>query len=133
MGTVQALKAGFAFCHTHAVGLACRTLEATACCAANCIRILTLCAAHLVDTDPGDTIPLASVGKEALEKTIEFMEKMAEFKTAGTSEEDKTQWIDEYKKKMEPQDQLPLLFQTMTVRTRLASALALARPFTSPP
>jgi len=66
------------------------------------------------DTDPGDTIPLASVGKEALDKTIEFMDKMAEFKTAGTSEEDKTQWIDEYKKKMEPQDQLPLLFQTMT-------------------
>eukprot|EP01048_Picozoa_sp_COSAG05_P002703 COSAG05_NODE_116_length_17986_cov_348.987534_2_plen_84_part_00 len=28
------------------------------------------------DTDPGDTIPLASVGKEALEKTVEYMEQV---------------------------------------------------------
>eukprot|EP01052_Picozoa_sp_SAG31_P058623 SAG31_NODE_18017_length_649_cov_1.598182_2_plen_87_part_00 len=69
------------------------------------------------DTDPGDVIPLASVGKDALEKTVEYMEKMAEFKKAGTSDEDKTRWVDEYKKAMEPQEQLPLLFQTMTVRT----------------
>ena len=31
-------------------------------------------------------------------------------------QEDKQRWIDDYKKAMEPQDQLPLLFQTMTVR-----------------
>ena len=30
------------------------------------------------DTDPGDTIPLASVGKEALEKTVEYMEQVCE-------------------------------------------------------
>eukprot|EP01047_Picozoa_sp_COSAG01_P127579 COSAG01_NODE_56847_length_316_cov_0.479263_1_plen_74_part_01 len=42
---------------------------------------------------------------------------MAKFKADSTSEEDKQQWIDEYKKAMEPQDQLPLLFQTMTVRS----------------
>jgi hypothetical protein len=68
------------------------------------------------DTDPGDTIPLASVGKDALDKTVEYMEQMAKFKADGTSEEDKQAWIDTYKKAMEPQDQLPLLFQTMTVR-----------------
>ena len=66
------------------------------------------------DTDPGDIIPLASVGKDALDKTVEYMQKMAEFKQAGTSDEDKQRWIDDYKKAMEPQDQLPLLFQTMT-------------------
>ena len=66
------------------------------------------------DTDPGDTIPLASVGNEALAKTVEYMEKMAEFKADGTSDEDKLAWVGEYKKAMEPQDQLPLLFQTMT-------------------
>lgn len=27
------------------------------------------------DTDPGDTIPLASVPKEALDKAVEYMEK----------------------------------------------------------
>ena len=41
---------------------------------------------------------------------------MAEFKADGTSDEDKLAWVGEYKKAMEPQDQLPLLFQTMTVR-----------------
>ena len=67
------------------------------------------------DTDPGDTIPLASVPKEALDKVVEYMEKMAAFKTDGTSDEDKQAWIDgTYKKTMEAQDQLPLLFQTMT-------------------
>lgn len=66
------------------------------------------------DTDPGDTIPLASVGKDALDKTVEYMEQMAKFKADGTSEEDKQAWIDTYKKALEPQDQLPLLFQTMT-------------------
>ena len=64
-------------------------------------------------TDSGDTIPLASVPKEALDKVVDYMEKMAQFKD-GTSDEDKQQWINEYKKTMEPQDQLPLLFQTMT-------------------
>ena len=77
------------------------------------------------DTDPGDTIPLASVGNEALQKTVEYMEKMAEFKADGTSDEDKLAWVGEYKKAMEPQDQLPLLFQTMTVRTICGSR----RPF----
>ena len=32
----------------------------------------------------------------------------------GTSDEDKQQWVSEYKKSMEAQEQLPLLFQTMT-------------------
>lgn len=62
------------------------------------------------DTDPGDTIPLAEVGKEALDKVVEYMEKMAD----GTSDEDKQQWVNEYKQTMEAQDQLPLLFKTMT-------------------
>ena len=66
------------------------------------------------DTDPGDTIPLASVPKEALDKVVEYMEKMAAFKTDGTSDEDKKEWTDGYKKTMEAQDKLPLLFQTMT-------------------
>ena len=57
---------------------------------------------------------MASVGKDALSKTVEYMEKMAEFKQNATSDEDKQRWIDDYKKAMEPQDQLPLLFQTMT-------------------
>merc|ERR1719174_2668030 len=39
---------------------------------------------------------------------------MAEFKADGTSDEDKQAWVGEYKKTMEAQDQLPLLFQTMT-------------------
>ena len=67
------------------------------------------------DTDPGNTIPLASVPKEALDKVVEYMEKMAEFKDERTSDEDKQEWIDgTYKKSMEAQDKLPLLFQTMT-------------------
>ena len=74
---------------------------------------------RFADTDPGDTIPLASVGKEALDKTVEYMEKMAAFKADGTSDEDKLAWVSEYKKTMEAQDQLPLLFQTMTVRHKL--------------
>lgn len=65
------------------------------------------------DTDPGDTIPLAEVPKEALDKVVDYMEKMAQFKD-GTSDEDKQKWINEYKQTMEAQDQLPLLFQTMT-------------------
>ena len=66
------------------------------------------------DAEPGKTIPLASVPKEALDKVVEYMEKMAAFKADGTTDEDKQQWISEYKKNMEAQDQLPLLFQTMT-------------------
>ena len=66
------------------------------------------------DTDPGDTIPLASVSKDALDKAVEWMEKMATFKADGTSDEDKLTWISGYKKTMEAQDQLPLLFATMT-------------------
>ena len=66
------------------------------------------------DADPSDTIPLASVSKEALDKTVEWMEKMAAFKAEGTSDEDKLMWINEYKKTMEAKDKLPLLFQTMT-------------------
>jgi len=42
------------------------------------------------------------------------MEKMAAFKADGTSDEDKQQWVTEYKQTMGNQDQLPLLFQTMT-------------------
>jgi len=77
------------------------------------------------DVDPGDTIPLASVTKEALDKVVEYMEKMAAFKKDGTSDEVKLAWKAEYKKTMEAQDQLPLLFQTMeaanfmTVKTLL--------------
>ena len=64
--------------------------------------------------DPGVTIPLPGVGKDALEKTVEYMEQMAKFKAEGTSEEDKKAWIDNtYKKAMEPKDQLPLLLQTI--------------------
>ena len=66
------------------------------------------------DTDPGDAIPLASVSPGALNKAIEYMEKMAAFKAEGTSDEDKNAWIGDYKKTMKAQDQLPLLFQTMT-------------------
>ena len=66
------------------------------------------------DTDPGDTIPLASVPKEALNKVVEYMEKIAQFKDDGTSDEDKQQWVSEYKQTMEAQEKLPLLFQTMT-------------------
>jgi S-phase kinase-associated protein 1 len=66
------------------------------------------------DTDPGDTVPLASVGKDALDKAVEYMEKMAAFKADGTSDEDKLAWTNEYKRPMGAQDQLPLLFQTMT-------------------
>ena len=66
------------------------------------------------DAEPDATIPLASVPKEALDKVVEYMEKMAAFKADGTTDEDKQQWISEYKKNMEAQDQLPLLFQTMT-------------------
>ena len=68
----------------------------------------------VVDTDPGDTIPLASVPKEALDKVVKYMEKMAAFKAEDASEEDKQTWTNDYKKSMEAQDQLPLLFQTMT-------------------
>ena len=66
------------------------------------------------DAEPDATIPLASVPKEALDKVVEYMEKMAAFKADGTTDEDKQQWISGYKKTMEAQDQLPLLFQTMT-------------------
>ena len=65
------------------------------------------------DTDSGDTIPLANVGKDALDKVVEYMEQMAAFKADGTSEEDKQAWIDSYKKAFEPQEQLPLLVRTM--------------------
>ena len=68
----------------------------------------------VVDTDPGDTIPLASVPKEALDKVVEYMEKMAAFETHGTSDEDKQQWVSEYKTTMESQEKLPFLFETMT-------------------
>tara|TARA_B110000971_G_scaffold170191_1_gene174874 strand:+ start:510 stop:1055 length:546 start_codon:yes stop_codon:yes gene_type:complete len=67
----------------------------------------------VIDTDPGDPIPLASVGKEELDKVVEWMEKMAAFKADGTSDEDKQTWINEYKVSMAAQDQLPLLFKTM--------------------
>lgn len=66
------------------------------------------------ETGSEDTIPLATVPKEALDKVVEYMEKMAAFKADETSDEDKQQWINEYKQTMEAQDQLPLLFQTMT-------------------
>jgi S-phase kinase-associated protein 1 len=66
------------------------------------------------DTDPGDTIPLAAVPKEALDKVVEYMEKMAAFKAENASDEMKQTWTNDYKKSMEAQDQLPLLFQTMT-------------------
>jgi hypothetical protein len=65
------------------------------------------------DTDPSDTIPLAGVDKETLDKVVEWMEKMAAFKVDDTSGVDKAVWISDYKKTMEAQDQLPLLFQTM--------------------
>ena len=66
------------------------------------------------DTDPETIIPLTAVPPEALDKVLEYMEQMAAFKAGGASDEDKQQWVSEYKKTMEAQDQLPLLFQTMT-------------------
>ena len=66
------------------------------------------------DTDPGDTIPLASVGKDELDKVVEWMAKMAAFKADGTSDEEQEDWKNEYKESMAAQDQLPLLFKTMT-------------------
>jgi S-phase kinase-associated protein 1 len=66
------------------------------------------------DTDPGDTVPLHAVPKEALDKVVEYMEKMAAFKAENASDEMKQTWTNDYKKSMEAQDQLPLLFQTMT-------------------
>ena len=62
------------------------------------------------DVDPGDTIPLASVPKEALDKVVEYMEKMAAFKKDSTSDVDKQAWVNKYKEYMEAQDKL---FQTM--------------------
>ena len=67
----------------------------------------------IVDTDPGDTIPLASVGPEALDKVGEWMKKMATLKGDDTTDEDKQTWINEYKETMTAQEQLPLLFSTM--------------------
>lgn len=66
------------------------------------------------DTEPEQTIPLASVTKEALDKAVKYMEKMAEFKDEAASDEDKQRWVNDYKKSMETQEKLPLLFQTMT-------------------
>jgi S-phase kinase-associated protein 1 len=66
------------------------------------------------DTNPGDTIPLAAVPIEALNKVVDYMEKMAAFKADGTSDKEVQQWVSDYKKTMEAQDKLPLLFQTMT-------------------
>ena len=43
-----------------------------------------------------------------------WMEEIAKMKKEGKSEEDKQAWIASYKKTMETQDDLPLLFQTMT-------------------
>ena len=65
------------------------------------------------DTDPGDVIPLPSVPKEVLDEVVEYMEKMAAFKDTGTPDNDKQQWVSEYKNTMEEKG-LPLLFQTMT-------------------
>ena len=72
------------------------------------------------DTDPGDTIPLASVGTEELAKVVEWMEKMAAFKDDGTSDEDQEAWKNEYKESMAAQDQLPLLFQVMNAANFMA-------------
>lgn len=82
------------------------------------------------DTDPGDTIPLASVTPEALEKVMEWMYKIAgvpdsaagdpvAWKAEGgvpvpPSDEAKSAWIVEYKRSLESQEQLQLLFATMT-------------------
>jgi hypothetical protein len=44
---------------------------------------------EMKDTDSGDTIPLTNVPKEALDKVVEYMEKMAQFKKDGASDEDK--------------------------------------------
>jgi hypothetical protein len=66
------------------------------------------------DIGPGGTIPLTTFPKEALDKVLEYMEQMAQFKADGASDEEVQQWVSEYKKTMEAQDQLPLLFQTMT-------------------
>ncbi|MBT7896354.1 MAG: SKP1 family protein [Flavobacteriales bacterium] len=64
------------------------------------------------DTDPGDTIPLASANKGGLNKVVEWMEQMAKFKADSASDEGQT-WINDYKATMASQDQLPLLISTM--------------------
>merc|ERR1712166_1250121 len=51
---------------------------------------------------------------EALEKTVVWMEEIAKMKKEGKSDEDKASWVEGYKKTMEKQEDLPLLFQTMT-------------------
>ena len=67
---------------------------------------------NMVDrTEDGIPFPL---GKDELNKVVEWMEKMATFKTDGTSDEGKRVWINEYLGSMDSQDQLPLLFKTMT-------------------
>ena len=66
------------------------------------------------DTDPGDTIPLTTVPSEALNKVVDYMEQMAQFKRDRTPDEVIQQWVSEYKKTMGEQEQLPLLFETMT-------------------
>ena len=66
------------------------------------------------DTDPGNTIPLAGVSPGALDKTVEYMNQMAKWKEESPTEEDRKKWIDDYKEGLAPQDQLSLLFQTIT-------------------
>ena len=57
-------------------------------------------------------VMVSGCSKAAMMKLLEFSAGLRAM--ADATDEDKLAWVGEYKKSMEPQDQLPLLFQTMT-------------------
>ena len=57
-------------------------------------------------------VMVSGCSKVAMMKLLEFSAGLRAM--ADATDEDKLAWVGEYKKSMEPQDQLPLLFQTMT-------------------
>lgn len=59
-------------------------------------------------------LPLCNIEVNGLDKTIEYMEKIAAFKADGTSDDDKLAWMSEYKQSLKPQDQLRLFAETKT-------------------
>ena len=57
-------------------------------------------------------VMVSGCSKVSMMKLLEFSAGLQAM--ADATDEDKLAWVREYKKTMEPQDQLPLLFQTMT-------------------
>ena len=55
----------------------------------------------------------------AMMKLLEYTRCMKHMDNSGASDEEKAEFVAEYKKSMEPQDQLPLLFQTMTAANQV--------------